>query len=85
MSITVTIIFTISQKQDIFILHIIGISWYHLQVEDFPIYLKDDHLLMHGDVAEVDPRNWESKNLMYVFLFEEFIVFTICNEYKEIQ
>ena len=45
----------------------------------------NDQLLMHGDVDEVDPRNYESKNVLDVFLFDEFIVFTICDEYKDIQ
>ncbi|KAL5261218.1 hypothetical protein ACHWQZ_G007056 [Mnemiopsis leidyi] len=59
-------------------------SHLYQEVKDFPPYLKNDQLLMHGDVDEVDPRNYESKNLLDVFLFDEFIVFTISDEYKDI-
>ena len=55
------------------------------QVKDFPPYLLNDQLLMYGDFAEVDPRNWKAKNLLDVFLFEEFIVFTMNKEYNDIR
>ncbi|XP_063694436.1 uncharacterized protein LOC134826097 isoform X2 [Bolinopsis microptera] len=59
-------------------------SHLYQEVKNFPSFLMNDQLLMHGDVDEVDPRNYESKNVLDVFLFDEFIVFTICDEYKDI-
>jgi len=53
-------------------------------VKDFPP-LKDDHLLMHSTVNEIDPRSWKCKSAMDVFLFEEYLVFVTRKEKDEIK
>ena len=56
-----------------------------MQVEDFPVFLKTENLLMHGAVKEVDPRNLKDTVDMDVFLFEDYIVLAVCNELREIR
>ena len=55
-----------------------------IQVKDFPP-LKDDHLLMHSTVNEIDPKSWKCKSAMDVFLFEEYLVFVTLKEKDEIK